>query len=320
MFALQRSEVDMQGVIFLHDIAETRFGGSQRKTLELLKALVGDQAMRNVIIGTTMWSPENTSKYNNEVRRERDFLSKHWRGIYKTVRVHDEDKNTALQIINDLLARSPSLLLVQEEILRPPHTCEETTAGKIAIPEGRREAEEAKRAFEEKMQKMQEENAAREEEYRRQQEETMRAFEEERARNREEVRRREEEWRVREEENLRIHQEQMRNMGEQNQQALQELENRRQEEARQQKEEAARMWNELREQQANDMKQQQEDYARHFAEECQRRDDEAKQMREAERIRNEQLMEELRVARQPPVVKRGFWDHIGNAFGKCVIQ
>lgn len=312
MFAIQRREVDTQGVIFLHDIAETRFGGSQRKTLEILKALVGDKAMQNVIIGTTMWSPEGTGKFNNEMRREKEFKSKHWGGIYKTVKVLDGDQNIAVQIINDLLARTPCLLLVQEEMLQPPHTCENTTAGKIAIPEGRAEAEQLRRQFEEDVKRMQEESAEREEEFRRKHEEIMGRFEEERVRVEMEAKKREAQWIAREEENQRRHNEQMQNQSEQHRQAFQELENQRREDARREKEETARMWNELRMQQAEDMTRQQEDYETKFEAERQRRDEQDRVLREEERLRNERLMEELRKAREPPP-KKGFWS-------SCVIQ
>lgn len=266
MFALQRREIHTQGVIFLHDIGETRFAGSQRKTLELLKAMVGEKAMKNVVIGTTMWSPENTPKYNNEVKREREFMTKHWRGIFKSTRIPYEDQNAALGIISDLLACPPCLLLAQEEMLRPPHTCEETTAGKIAIPEGRRELERQRQEFEEAMKRDKEEAAARDEEHRRAQEELMRAMAEDRVKNDEEVKKRDEEWAAREAESQRQHREAMQSIEDDNRRTLQEQNDRREEEVRIQKEEEARMWEERNEREREEAEKRDREWAAREAE------------------------------------------------------
>lgn len=265
-FALQRREINTQGVIFLHDIGETRFAGSQRKTLELLKAMVGEKAMKNVVIGTTMWSPENTPKYNNEVKREREFMTKHWRGIFKATRIPYEDQEAALGIICNLLERPPCLLLAQEEMLKPPHTCEETTVGKIAIPEGRRELERQRLEFEEEIKRNQEEAAARDEEHRRVQEELMRAMAEDRAKDEEQAKKRDEEWAVREAENQRRHQEAMKNLEDENSRALQEREDRRNEEVRVQREEEAKMWEERKEQEKKEAEKRDEEWAAREAE------------------------------------------------------
>ncbi|RPB08895.1 hypothetical protein P167DRAFT_473448, partial [Morchella conica CCBAS932] len=148
IWALQDKEIHTHGVVFLHDISETRFGGSQQKTLQLLKSMCGPEAMGNVIIGTTMWS-DNGTKRQAQVKREGEFLQKHWGGILKTIRVPDGDEDVAKSIIGDLLARPPTKLLVQTELLIPPHTCEATTVGRIAIPEGKREAERLAKEMEE---------------------------------------------------------------------------------------------------------------------------------------------------------------------------
>lgn len=161
VFALRRTELETRGVIFLHDISETRFGGSQRKTLSILKALVGDEHMGNVIVGTTMWSPAGSSKFENEEQREQSLLDDQWGGICKTTRVPCDDKDAAAGIITDLLARPPVILLSQAEMIEFPHTVENTTAGRLTIPEGRMEMEELRREharqekrFEEETQKL----------------------------------------------------------------------------------------------------------------------------------------------------------------------
>lgn len=135
----------MRGVIFLHDISEIRFGGSQKKTLGILKAIVGEN-LGNVIIGTTMWSSAwDGNKLKQQEKRERALLDDQWGGIRKTTRLPHDNKNAAVRIIYDLLAGAPALLLVQTEMLQPPHTIEATTVGKLAMPEGRLELEDLQR-------------------------------------------------------------------------------------------------------------------------------------------------------------------------------
>lgn len=152
LLALQPDDFSMQGVVFLHDMNEVRFGGSQKKTLSILKALVGEEHLGNVVIGSTFW---DNSKLQQQEQRERELTDQHWGGIYKTMRLPHNDKGAAVAIINELFTRAPALLLAQEEILKPPHTVEMTTVGKLAVPEGRlelenlqREREERERAFE----------------------------------------------------------------------------------------------------------------------------------------------------------------------------
>ncbi|KAH8153100.1 uncharacterized protein LAJ45_02687 [Morchella importuna] len=169
IWALQDKEIHTHGVVFLHDISETRFGGSQQKTLQLLKSMCGPEAMGNVIIGTTMWSDNGTKRQA------------------QTIRVPDGDEDVAKSIIGDLLARPPTKLLVQTELLIPPHTCEATTVGRIAIPEGKREAERLAKEMEE--QKLEAERLAKEKEEQREKErvEDRKRYEEEQERSRKEM-------------------------------------------------------------------------------------------------------------------------------------
>lgn len=134
VFALRPTEVEVRGLIFLHDITETRLSGSQRMTWQILKAICGEGSMKNVLVGTTQWSSEGDRRFQNEEKRERELYGKHWNGIHKSSRVVYGDKENAHQIIRDLLVKPPVLLLVQTEMINPPHTIEATTAGRVVMP------------------------------------------------------------------------------------------------------------------------------------------------------------------------------------------
>lgn len=158
--------------------------------------------MGNVIIGTTMWDL-NQPKLMRQERREKEFCEKHWKGIYKTTRLFEDDQSAATQIILDLLALPPVLLLVQQEIMKPPHTIEKTTVGSLVIPEGRRELEELKRRidaqqkeFEAKLKKQQADFEEKEKEMQRNAEKRRRKAEQEAQRLEEIQRVRENEFRT----------------------------------------------------------------------------------------------------------------------------
>lgn len=133
--ALRSPQIETQGVIFLHDISEVRFAGSQKKTLQILKALVGEKNMGNVVIGTTMWGPQGSTVYERQVVREQILLRNHWGGICKNVQVREDDEDAAVRIVSELFAKPPVTLLSQEEMLLPPHTPESTTAARLILPE-----------------------------------------------------------------------------------------------------------------------------------------------------------------------------------------
>lgn len=180
--ALQPEDFAMRGVVFLHDISETRFGGSQKKTLGILKALLGDANLGNVVVGTTMW---DAKRYKQQEQRERALQDEQWRGVHKTMRLPHGDKGAAENIIRELLKREPALLLAQEEILEPPHTVESTTVGKLAMPEGRLELENLQREQREQEREFKAETKRQEALLQKQIQDTKRKFEDHEAQNQE---------------------------------------------------------------------------------------------------------------------------------------
>ncbi|KAI5838867.1 hypothetical protein DFP73DRAFT_530682 [Morchella snyderi] len=126
----------LYGVIFLHDISEIRFSGSQKKTLSILRQMCGEQAMANVIVGTTMWYPGKSKRFREQEQREADILTQHWRGIHSTVRLHEDDADAAAGILIALLDVPCVNLLVQDEMYQTGGILGETTVGKTIFAEG----------------------------------------------------------------------------------------------------------------------------------------------------------------------------------------
>jgi hypothetical protein len=155
--ALCRDTINIRGIIFLHDISETRMCSSQKKTWDILRAFCGSPCMSSVIVGTTMWSDEGSKKLKNEEEREKALLQRAWSETGGIVRLVDDDRDAASQIVTILLAKPPCLLQVQRELLQPPHTAEETTVGRIAMPEGRAERDRLRKELEEQTRILREE-------------------------------------------------------------------------------------------------------------------------------------------------------------------
>lgn len=308
-FALERHEFQTQGVIFLHDISENRFAGSQRKTLEILTALCGPKGLKNCVIGTTMWSSSDTARFRNEDTREKNLLRSHWKGILKTTRIPENDRNAVVEIVNDILAQPPVLLQVQEEMLKPPHTLETTTAGKTAIPEGRAEAEQLRREFEDQQRVFREQREQLQAEFEGEKEEIRVRSEEERAKQEAARRRLEQERRRHEEEQENQHRQDIRSLDTEHRRRAEEAENRRRVEANHAREKEGKKWGEfIRLQQENADR---ADVGRQkwYDQERLRQEEEAKRAQEREEERFQLLREEFRKTTAPPP-KPKWWEPV----------
>lgn len=311
-FARERQEFQTQGVIFLHDISENRFAGSQRKTLEILTALCGPKGLKNCIIGTTMWSPPESVRFENEVIREKDFLRSYWRGILKTTRILENDRDAVVGIINDILARPPVLLQVQEEMLRPPHTLETTTAGKIAIPEGRAEAEQLRKEFEDKQRAFKEERKKLEIEFERETERYRLQCKKELAKQEAERQKLDRErWHLEEQQDS-INREHLRDLNDEFRRRTEDEQRWRRIEDDQIRDDERRRWEDFIQLQQKNAEIVEEDRKRWYDQMCLYRDEEARKAhtREEERIRL--LKEEFKKTTAPPP-KPKWWEPVVGA-------
>lgn len=308
-FALERHEFETQGVIFLHDISENRFAGSQRKTLEILTALCGPKGLKNCVIGTTMWSPSDTARFRNEDTREKDLLRSHWKGILKTTRIPENDRNAVVGIINDILAQPPVLLQVQEEMLKPPHTLETTTAGKTAIPEGRAEAEQLRREFEDQQRVFKEQGEQLQAEFKREKEKIRVRSEEERAKQRVERQRLEQERRRQEEEKESQHRQDICSLDAEHRHRAEEAENQRRVEANHAREKEGKKWEEFIRLQQENADRAEVGRQRWYDQERLRQEEEARRAQEREEERFQLLREEFKKTTAPPP-KPKWWEPV----------
>jgi hypothetical protein len=66
------ANIKLSGIIYLHRISDIRMQGSAKRNLLMFKKLCGDNALKSVILGTTMW--DRVSELEG-VAREKELIS-----------------------------------------------------------------------------------------------------------------------------------------------------------------------------------------------------------------------------------------------------
>ena len=124
----------LTGIIYLHEITQTRMFGTIRKNLDMFKKLCGDEALRNVVLGTTKWDEVKPDKGQ---QREQELKDKHWKEMLERgsviMRV-DTDPSSVWEIINRILKNDRvDFVRIQEELLEFRRLIPETEAGRTLL-------------------------------------------------------------------------------------------------------------------------------------------------------------------------------------------
>jgi hypothetical protein len=120
------------GVIYLHDISQTRMLGTTRKNFDMFRKLCGDGAAASVILGTTKWAEVHQGVAE---RREKQLIETYWRDMTgqgsRVRRFLDTSESawTIVYCILDALAKIEALK-IQEELVNLQEIIPETDAGK----------------------------------------------------------------------------------------------------------------------------------------------------------------------------------------------
>jgi len=133
----------LKGIVYLHRITDNRMQGSARKNLELFSRLVGDAALSNVVLVTTMWG--NVQDEYEANRRDNELRSEYWCDMIdkgsSATRFHGS-KASAEAILAQLLAKKDVVLKVQHELVDQDMRLNETSAGAFLEPGVEAEARE----------------------------------------------------------------------------------------------------------------------------------------------------------------------------------
>ena len=125
-------EMNLAGIVYLHDISLPRFTGSILKNLDMFKKLCGDDALRNVVLGTTKWSLINRQETGE--KREQQLRDSFWKDMINhgsVIRRVGGHRSSAMEILDHILQNKPiESLLIQKEVVDEQKPIPETTAGK----------------------------------------------------------------------------------------------------------------------------------------------------------------------------------------------
>jgi hypothetical protein len=124
-------DIKLAGIIYLHRITDNRMAGSPHRNLRMFGELCGDQAVKKVVLVTTMWDKVQQDK---GVRRENELFENYWKTMTdygaSTARFSNS-ANSAWKIIEIILKQHETeVLLLQEELVDLKRALNETQAGK----------------------------------------------------------------------------------------------------------------------------------------------------------------------------------------------
>jgi hypothetical protein len=121
----------LAGILYFHRISDLKMGGAQTRNFRMFRSLCGDDALRNVVIVTNMWSrveAEEGEAFEAELMREDIFFKPALERDARMAR-HENTVPSAAAIIRLLINNRPLPLRIQEELIDEHKDITETTAG-----------------------------------------------------------------------------------------------------------------------------------------------------------------------------------------------
>ncbi|KAL6858334.1 hypothetical protein ACO1O0_005795 [Amphichorda felina] len=121
----------LSGIIYLHRITDPRMGGSAKKNLFMFKKLCGADALRSVVLVTTMWELAEASVgqgRETDLVNTRDF----WGVLIEsgaTLGRHDNTRETAMRLLKRFIRKNRMTMQVQKEMVNDRKTLDQTQAG-----------------------------------------------------------------------------------------------------------------------------------------------------------------------------------------------
>jgi hypothetical protein len=118
----------LSGLLFFHDISETRMRGTPKQNLSTFEALCGGGALRNVVLTTTMWDKLDE---RTRVMRENQLRTEFWAPMLSRGCRMERFYSTwesAWAIIDSFSTDSRRPVQIQEEIVDQGKTLSQTSA------------------------------------------------------------------------------------------------------------------------------------------------------------------------------------------------
>ena len=129
--------VKLRGIVFLHRITDNRMQGSTMKNLQLFTKLVGESALSNVSLVTTMWGNVTENNEGEANSRDSELRDDFWGDMIRkgsSATRFDGTKESAQGILSLLLGKKDVVLKVQEELVDLKMPLNKTTVGAFLEP------------------------------------------------------------------------------------------------------------------------------------------------------------------------------------------
>jgi len=137
-----KNQVKLTGIIYLHRISDNRMASAPLKNLHMFTKLCGDNALKHVVIATTMWGQVET---DIGIQREDELRDRYWGAMLQrgsqALRFTDSF-SSAWNIIDSIVKHTGDtrhVLLLQEELVDLHRRLNETQAG-MALHDGLQKA------------------------------------------------------------------------------------------------------------------------------------------------------------------------------------
>ncbi|KAG0013605.1 hypothetical protein BGZ80_010969 [Entomortierella chlamydospora] len=125
---LYKQDFRISGIIYLHNIAETRMRGSSTKNLRMFSKLCGEKSYHNVVMLTGRWGTIDQSLAEE---REKQLKDNFWK-MYLTAGCQIDryrDRSDLVRIFEKILPQSQVVLDIQREMAVEGKSLGETAAG-----------------------------------------------------------------------------------------------------------------------------------------------------------------------------------------------
>jgi len=130
---IYEKDIKLAGIIYLHRITDNRMAGTPHRNLRMFGELCGDQAVKKVVLVTTMWDKIQRDP-GTGVRRENELFENYWKTMINYGASTARFSNTpdsAWKIVDLILkVHETEVLLLQEELVDLRRSLNETQAGK----------------------------------------------------------------------------------------------------------------------------------------------------------------------------------------------
>lgn len=127
--------IPLKGIVFLHRITDQKMQGTSRRYFEMFRRIVGEKALSNVILTTTMW--DKLKDEGEGLSRDQQLREQYWNSMEESgsqILCFNNSKEMAQEIMLTLLSKDSIVLDIQKE-LDQGKRLEDTAAGKLMVPQ-----------------------------------------------------------------------------------------------------------------------------------------------------------------------------------------